>query len=1332
MNRLFLTLGILLLMALTTALIAPRFIDWSTYTAVIEEQASRLLGREVHVSGAVDLRFLPMPRLTFSDVEIASRQDGSVPEIGVERMEALMSLAPFLRGEAEIVELRLERPVVRLSALSDRRPDSSDDRFDPGSVQIDEAVIVDGRIERLTSTGDVQVLVDELNATMSAQSLLGPWRVDPATAIINGERATLRINSGRYGGDRRMRLRVSVLPVSRPMEIVLDGHLDWSGEQAARFEGQGLARSLDELIETAETPPLSWRVEGAIDAGLGGLNSEDFEIALGQAGDQAFLLNGRAEVNLGNRPRFSAEVSSRQVDLDRMLGGGAAAPVSLEAGWQAAGALVRWIDQTPIPGGMAFDIPAIVVGGSVIRDIAFEATYRPGLPIGLSNLQAVVPGETSLGFTGTVAAVGAVDGQDLALEGRMVLESAAPDLFVRWSTGRQDEGGTFSQLTSARLSGRLIADPDEVSLSGLQGAIDGAGLTGSLVYLPVGEAGSSLDINLNAGRFDFGLLAGLGRWLTGDDSAAAPSLVDRLNASLSIDELVAGAENLGEVSVEVAATPDQLVLEDVSVGDAAGARIRASGVLERGAMPPIGSLAIDADMERIGGLVRLVRDVTGDHPLLLDLARNANLYEPGSLVVGDVVDAESGLDVDIDGTGSGTEVSLAGLMPPSEEAAPLPQGLGGFFDRPAELRFSAQSNDAFALIGQLGIPALPIDLGGEGSFVASLNSNGSEAPDVRVAFDGLQTSLRLNGKLNGSVAEGVTGMTGTGSLFADDVAQLGLMAGMALPGLFDPISASAQFDVAYDLGGETLQLDGLAGTFADVPVAGSASVRHDPLGFHADIDLEADRIDMRSVLAGFVGPSAFDQGFSASWPEGPLAFNPLPAMIDLRLRAPQMELWDDVVARQTEMVLIGRDAQVTVDQLTGQLYGGDLDARLSLRDADRGALATGRLALTDFDADRLAWERQGRPIVGGEASLSVSFETSGGSIASLMSGLTGEGTIGLDGVAVSGLGLEGFSRILQASDAGLLREEDDLRQAFSDALGAGTMLIDSAQTPVTLIGGVLQASNLYISSAMTALRGGLSVDLSTGDLDADFSYAATDGPGDVEAMPNVGLSFAGPIASPDRDLDVSQVASFLNVRRLEQEIRRVEALNAEILERERLLRIMAAVDLDQTRLQAEEAARLEQERLDQERRAAEEAERAARDAAEAEERRLAEEAAREAEAQAAQEAAEQAAREAAEAEAARQAEEQAALEAAEEEARLAAEEAARQAEEQAAREAARLAEEQREQALREALLERERQQQVLDLSLPSLGEPIFVEPNPLVLGEEPPRATGAPLDLSPN
>lgn len=1196
MNRFFLLLGSLLLLALTTALIAPRFVDWSNYTAVIEQQASRVLGRQVHVSGAVDLRFLPMPRITFSDVEIASREDGSEPELTVERMDALMSLAPFLSGEAHIVELILDAPVLRLSALEDGASRTVSDAFDLGSVRVDEATIVDGRLERVTADGSLQVLVEGLNANLSAQSLLGPWRVDPASAIIGGERVSLRINTGAYNGDRRMRMRVAVQPVERPMEVTVDGHLDWS-EERARFEGQGVARSLDMLgVEDGSDQPLTWRLAANVVAALDALEAEEIELTLGQAQDQAFVLNGRAQANLGEQAAFNAEISSRQVDLDRMLGGGAANPVDLAAGWQAAGSFVRWVDQMTVPGEVSFDIPAIVLGGSVIRDIGFNATYRPDLPLSLDNLVATFPGETAIEFTGAVGAVGAVDGTDLALDGVMTFESAAPDLFVGWSTGRRDEGGTFSQLSSISLSSRVIAAPDEVALERLRGQVDGAALEGSMIYRQVAGLGGQLSVDLDAGRFDFGLLAGLGRWLT--YAGGNEALIDRLNADLVIDELVAGAEDLGGVTVSVATTPERIRIDQLSIGDAVGASVSASGYIDRGAFPPVGTLSIDADMERLGGLVRLARDLIGDDPILLDLARNASLYEPASLSGSYNHDPNNGMQIGVTGTLGGSDVELFGDMPPLEGAAALPSGPSALFDRAAELRFTARSQDAFALVGQLGVAALPVDLMGEGTAMATLASDGDQAPVVRFAFDGLDTALRLDATLSGSAEDGVTGLAGTGSVFAGDVAQIGLMAGMALPGLFDPVTASAGFDVAYDVATQTAQLTGLSGDFADIPIRGSGDVVRGPLGTKLAFDLYADRLDLRSLLAGFVGPAAFDIGFSPRWPEGPIAFNPLPADLKLRLRAPRLLVWDDLTALNGGLVLTAEDGSVTIDDLVGDLLGGSLEGRLVLRDADRGTIADGRLALHDLDVSRFSWERSGQPVVTGGMSTSVSFESSGGSMASLMSALTGDGTLAFQDVSVSGLGLTGFARILQASDAGLLDEEADLEAAFADALSAGSMTIDETDTPISVVGGVAQVSNLYLEGESTALRGGLTLDLSTNAVDADFSYAATEGPGDVESMPNVGLSFAGPLDAPARALDVSQISSFLNVRQLELEIRRVEALNAEILERERLLRIMAAVDLDRDRLEAERA---EAERIEAERLAAEQA---ARDAEEDRERAL--------------------------------------------------------------------------------------------------------------------------------
>ncbi len=1254
MNRLLLFVGSLLLLALTAALIVPRFIDWSDYTDVIEEQASRLLGREVHVSGDVDLRFLPNPRIVFSDVEFASSADGAQPDLTVRRVDVLMALAPFLSGQTHILELTLDEPVLRLAARQREAPRTVADAIDLGTVSVDEATIRDGRVERVAPDGTVQVLVEDLSASLSTPSLLGPWRVDPAAARIGGERVTLRVNTGAYEGERRMRMRVAVLPIDRPMEVTVDGHLDWSGEEA-RFEGRGLARSLEALVADGQDQPITWRAGADIIASVDRLEADAIELTLGQAGDQAFALNGRANINLGERPAFNAEMSSRQVDLDRMFGGGAAAPIDITQGWDAAGVLVRWIDQLTVPGQVSFDIPAIVLGGSVVRDIGFNATYRPDLPLSLDNLVATLPGETDITFTGALGAVGPLEGTELALDGVMSLESAAPDLFVGWSTGRRDEGGTFSQLSSVSLSGRLVAAPEEVSLERLRGSVDGAELEGAMTYREIAGLGAELDVQLDAGRFDFGLLTGLGRWVTQIPGASdgESRLIETLSADLSIAELVAGPEDLGEVMVSVAATPDRIRVDQLSIGDAVGASVSASGFIERGAFPPAGELSFNADMERLGGLVRLSRDVFGDHPLLVDLSRNAGLYAPAALSGSYANGPERGVEVSLTGRLGPTDVDVVGTMPPLEPGSALPDTLAGLFGREATLRLEASSESAFALIGQLGVPALPVDAAGAGSAVITLTSDGETAPQLRAAFDGLDIALRLDAELQGDAQAGVSGLDGKASAFVGDVAQAGLMAGMAMPGLFDPISASAGFDVAYDQASQTATLANLTGSFAEIIVTGDGAVT---LGEALALDLTAERVDLPQVLAAFLGPSAFDQGFSENWPEGPIIFNPLPLALELALDAPRMRLWDDLTALNGALVIKAQDDRVTLDRLTGTVLGGDLDARLDLRSADRGTLARGRMALNAMEASRFAWERAGQPIVRGDVSANISFESAGNSLASLVAALTGEGTLAISDIEISGLGLTGFSRVLQASDAGLLDEDADLEAAFADALQAGSMSIAQADTPITFVGGVARFSNLYIEGENTALRGGLTLDLAQNLLDANFSYAAIDGPGDVEAMPSVGLSFAGPLAAPLRQLDVAQVRSFLDVRELELEIQRVEALNAEIIERERLLRIMAAVDLDQDRIAFEAAEVLRVER----------------EAQEAIEREAA---------------------------------------------------------------AVRAQEEQRQRrALSEALEARQAEQQLLttapsalDLSVPGTGNPA----NPLRLGENPPPATSAPLDLSP-
>ena len=61
-------------MAFTLALVGPYFIDWTSYRADFEREASLILGRQVKVEGDATARLLPFPSVTFSDVRVAGNE----------------------------------------------------------------------------------------------------------------------------------------------------------------------------------------------------------------------------------------------------------------------------------------------------------------------------------------------------------------------------------------------------------------------------------------------------------------------------------------------------------------------------------------------------------------------------------------------------------------------------------------------------------------------------------------------------------------------------------------------------------------------------------------------------------------------------------------------------------------------------------------------------------------------------------------------------------------------------------------------------------------------------------------------------------------------------------------------------------------------------------------------------------------------------------------------------------------------------------------------------------------------------------------------------------
>ena len=109
LSKFFIAAGILVILVLFTALIGPHFVDWTSYRESFEREASAYIGRPVTVMGKADVRLLPTPAVSFTDIRVG---DAEAPDVEMEQFRAEIDLAPLLKGEVRVLQMTVERPRV--------------------------------------------------------------------------------------------------------------------------------------------------------------------------------------------------------------------------------------------------------------------------------------------------------------------------------------------------------------------------------------------------------------------------------------------------------------------------------------------------------------------------------------------------------------------------------------------------------------------------------------------------------------------------------------------------------------------------------------------------------------------------------------------------------------------------------------------------------------------------------------------------------------------------------------------------------------------------------------------------------------------------------------------------------------------------------------------------------------------------------------------------------------------------------------------------------------------------------------------------------------------
>ena len=1217
---------------LFAALVLPLLVDWNAYRGSFERQAAAILGQPVHVDGTVSASLLPMPSLVITDVRVGGSAEQ--PMLRVARLAMRIELVPLITGDVKVAEMQVERPQLAVTIDDDGRLDwmqrgAGSASLNPDAVTLQHVTLRGGAVSYLDSRSGRVVAVDQINAAVDARSLLGPWKID-GTAAVEGRPMTVRLASGRREADGSMRVKLDVAPADMPLTASAEGlvgldakGLNWTGTFA-----------LAEVVaakEGEDKPAPGWRASGGFELRPELLRLPELTLAEGPD-DRPFSLTGAATVALGAEMRFDAVLKSRQVDLDRSIGKGPNQPVDVNAAGGALVAALASLPRPPIPGRIGFDVPGIVVGGSVVQNLQFDAATE-GKGWRIEELAADLPGRTRLSADGTVETAPKV-----RFVGGVRVASEQPSIFAAWWRG--GSAGTRLPLQPFDMSGQLDIAPEQIRITSMSARTQGSNIRGGLEWQRNAAGQRDLAIDIKADRFDYEQASSLTELFGGRSVTDTGGLADSFKIKIAAGTFIAGDTTLTDVSADGSFADGVLTANRFTVGDLAGAALSASGKLADLGTTPSGQISASVDATDMRGVADVAERLLPGSPFAAWFGAAAPaLHDAKITVVGNAaaVDGATNANITLNGTAGGSAIDVA---------LGLNGSVADWHAGSVKLSAALENPDAGAALGQFGFAARPV--AAPGRLRITVEGGGSLATGVPLSIKGEIAGLAYD--LAGSLAiadDRSPSLKGKATIAGPDAGPLvGLVIG-AVPGL----AAPAPLDVAatFELAPARVAVAFGNATLGAAKGSGSLSLAKATGGWGLDGDLALDRLDL-GFAAGLglgIAPEASDEGWSDT-PFGEPVLAGLNGAVDIK--AARLALSD---ALQVDNAIVSArfDGGRTDYALTaGDFAGGTGTGALSIDASNGTAAISGQFAIKGAALGDLA-ATDGKPVLEAPFDLSGQFEGSGRSLAGVVATLSGGGSLHAGAGRLKGLDPTALGATVAAAENGRDLDEAGLRKVMAGFLDAAPLSFSSIDGAFSIIAGTLRAQNLDIAADAVRIGGGATIDLNHFSLASQWTLTATTGAETTSgAYPQVGVGFAGPLAAPVRTLDVTPLQGFLQLRAFEREVQRIEKLQAEILEKEKLGRLVrAGRDEDRRVAEASErAAQAEADKAEAERQAAEqeaaaaEADRLAK--AEAE-RQAAAEAQRQADQQAAAEAAAEAQRRLDEAKAASEAAAKAAAEA---------------------------------------------------------------------------------------
>lgn len=1121
MQTTLLGLAIAFIIALAAALVGPYFVDWNQFRPQFEAEATRIVGAPVRVGGELDARLLPAPSLRLRSAVVGGAND--LGKVRADKLDVEFSLSSLMRGEVRATELTINGLSLDLGLDPKGRIDwpASSGIVNLGSLAIDR-VNLTGRIALHDAASRSTLELSDIAFSGDVRSLAGVIRGD-GNFTFEGTRYPFRVSSGQGPDGNGTRIHFNIDPGLRALAADLEGVLNFEA-RAPRFEG-ALTLSAPAVPKSRnEEASLPWRIAARVKADYAAARLEQIEVSYG-AEERALKLAGNGDMSFGASPLLHATLSARQLDADRFVAkdnpkdnakdnskDNAAEPMRA---LPALRMLLSGIPRASIPAQIELSTEQVMLGGRPLQDITAEL-HGDGKAWTVRRLEFRAPGTTRVSLSGTHAPNASLDAFKTALD----IESADPDALMTWLQGRGDIA--YRNQKPLRLRGDVTVAPDGFAIDAMKAEIEGGAVEGRVaVAYRAAKSGSKLDAALKAERLDLDATAALVRSLAGPQG----EWPDEARLSLDIGRAMSAGQELRPLVAKIGYDPKTIALERLQIGRPDSVSMEGVGSFDR--VNATGKLALSSSAASLGQIAGLIA------PFAPSVAAriNALATSPGP--------AHAKLTLDLDKVAGQADRAAAravlNLDAPQFKASatitakPPMMAVRGIdleslsrSDIGIEARVS--SEQARALLALLGL------------------DRAISAGDGPAQFEGSVTGawhspLRLKARIWGTGLD--ADAEGSAEPWASEAkASINLRVRSAGVGPLldlkpsDALAPDVRLSSRVSLVGSQLIFDDVDSIVAGSRLRGRLALT---MGDEKNIEGEVglDQISLAPIFAAAIGGAGHDAaeplgaGLIKGW-RGQVAFQALRGLLP-----------GGSELQPVSGMIKGDGQSLAFDAIKGKIGGGEVTATIDARPGANGIAVNASVQVSGVDGAALRYRNLAMPR--GRASAQMTLMSQGRSASALTGALSGSGIVMLEQARLAGLDPRAFDVAIRASDSGQATDDARLKQIVEPVLLAGALPIGSAQVPFNIRDGRIRvgATALDADGARAIVSGGYDIPADQADIRAALASTVVGG---STSRPEIQLLAVGSPDALNRTIDVTALSSWLAVRTIDRETRRLDAI----------------------------------------------------------------------------------------------------------------------------------------------------------------------------------------------